>query len=367
MNKTVVVGISGGVDSSVSALILKKAGFNVIGVFMVNWDRFVNNEFNNTNDNEIGCESKQDFIYAKKVCEKLDIPLHKIDFVSKYWNNVFLKMIEGYKKGITPNPDVLCNKYIKFDEFANYCFNNFKCDYIATGHYAKLISKDNLIYLCEADDLHKDQTYFLCELNQKQLNRVIFPLMYLKKEQVRKIAHKYGLDTWNKKDSTGICFIGNRNFKSFMENYIENKTGDIVDIDTNEVVGTHPGIYYYTIGQRKGLNLGGNSSRYFVCKKDVNKNIIYVTNKVNEDKYLYSNKCIVNNFNWITGIPKDNNVQIRFRHCQQKINGYFEIKNNQTILHYPIKSKSVSIGQYAVIYQGNICLGGGEIFSVELN
>lgn len=362
--KTIVVGMSGGVDSSVSALILKKAGFNVIGVFMQNWDNLVNNEINYTSKYD-SCDSYADYEFAKEVCKKLDIPLYKVDFISEYWNKVFNKFIEGYKKGITPNPDVLCNKYIKFDEFAKYSFKNFNCDYIATGHYARIIKKNNLFYLAEANDLNKDQTYFLCELTQKQISKVIFPLMFLKKEEVRKIAKKYDLINWDKKDSTGICFIGKRDFRKFLENYIDSKEGDIIDIDTQKKVGIHKGIYFYTIGQRKGLNLGGNKFKYFVCKKDVKKNILYVSSQNDEDKYLISKKCLLINFNWISGVPSSNKIKVRFRHCQEKIDGWFIINNdNSVIIEYPDKSKSVSIGQYAVIYQDNICLGGGEIGSI---
>lgn len=362
--KTVVVGMSGGVDSSVSALILKKAGFNVIGVFMQNWDYLVNNESNYVSKSD-SCDSYADYEFAKSVCDKLNIPLYKVDFISEYWNKVFNKFIEGYKKGITPNPDVLCNKYIKFDEFAKYCFKNFKCDYIATGHYARVIKKDGLCYLAEANDLNKDQTYFLCELTQEQISKVIFPLMFLKKDSVREIAKKYDLVNWNKKDSTGICFIGKRDFRKFLGNYIDNKEGEIIDIDTNEKVGIHNGAFFYTIGQRKGLNLGGNKFKYFVCKKDIDKNILYVSSQDNEDKYLMSSKCLLKKFNWISNVPNSNKIKVRFRHCQEKIDGWFTINyDGSIIINYPSKSKSVSIGQYAVLYQNNICLGGGEISSI---
>lgn len=362
--KTIVVGMSGGVDSSVSALILKKAGFNVIGVFMQNWDNLINNEINYESKTD-SCDSYADYEFAKSVCDKLDIPLHKVDFISEYWNKVFTKFIEGYKKGITPNPDVLCNKYIKFNEFAKYCFENFKCDYIATGHYARVFKKDNLFYLAEAKDLFKDQTYFLCELSQEQISKVIFPLMFLEKDEVRNIAKKYGLINWDKKDSTGICFIGKRDFKKFLSNYIDEKKGDVIDINSNKKIAEHNGIYYYTIGQRKGLNLGGNKSKYFVCKKDAENNILYVSSEDDETKYLMSDKCLVKNFNWISNVPENNKVKIRFRHCQEKIDGYFIINSDSSVtINYPIKSKSVSIGQYVVLYQENICLGGGEISSI---
>ncbi|WP_412032076.1 tRNA 2-thiouridine(34) synthase MnmA [Malacoplasma muris] len=360
--KTVVIGISGGVDSSVAALVLKKMGFNVIGVFMQNWDNLVNNELNYKSKYD-SCDSYADFEYASHVCQQLDIPLHKVDFISEYWNKVFLKFIDGYKSGKTPNPDVLCNKYIKFNEFAKYCFDKFKCDYIATGHYARVNYDKDYYSLNMALDKHKDQTYFLCELSQQQLSKVIFPLMHLTKKQVRQIAKKYNLESWNKKDSMGICFIGKRNFKDFLSNYIEEKQGNIIDIYTKQIIGTHNGAFFYTIGQRKGLNLGGNKNKNFVCKKDIEKNILYVANVEQEYKFLYSNKCLIKNFNWIGKIPDNNSVKVRFRHCQKLINSTFELINDNVLLNYE-ETKSVTTGQYAVLYYENRCLGGGEISEV---
>lgn len=360
--KTVIMGMSGGVDSSVGALILKKIGFNVIGVFMQNWDNLINNELNYDSKTS-SCDSYADFEHATNVCDKLGIPLYKVDFISQYWNNVFLKFIDGYKEGKTPNPDVLCNKYIKFDEFSKYCFSKFKCDYIATGHYAKVEYDGKKYNLNKATDENKDQTYFLCELSQNQLSKVIFPLMNLTKQQVRLIAKKYKLDTWNKKDSMGICFIGKRNFKKFLGNYIDEKVGNIVDVLTNKIIGQHNGIYFYTIGQRKGLNLGGNHTKYFVCKKDVNQNILYVADCEHEEKFLFSTECKIDNFNWIGSKIDTNNVQVRFRHCQKLIDVTFDIKDGTVLLKYP-KTKSVTVGQYAVLYFNNRCLGGGEISEV---
>lgn len=362
--KKIAVGISGGVDSSVAALILKKAGFDVIGVFMKNWDSYMNNDFlGNKQQTVDGCNTNEDFSYAQSVCKKIGIPLYKVEFIKEYWDNVFLPFIDAYKKGLTPNPDVLCNQHIKFGYFLDYCINNLNCDYVATGHYAGTkANEDGSHSLIEAKDSWKDQTYFLCNLNQKQLSKALFPLQALTKEEVRIIAKEYGLDTWDKKDSTGICFIGERNFKSFLSNYINNNQGDIVDVISNEVIGKHNGVHLYTIGQRKGLNLGGHSNRHFVCGKDVEKNILYVTDIENEKDYLLSKKCVVKDFNWTNKIPNNNQVEMRFRHTQKKINGWFNIiENNKVELIYPQASKSVTEGQYAVLYQDGICLGGGEI------
>ena len=267
--KTVVIGMSGGVDSSVAAILLKKQGYNVIGLFMRNWDTSVNGDFlGNPNLNDNICPQEQDYNDAVKVCEKIGIELHRVDFVKEYWDYVFTYFLDELKKGRTPNPDIMCNKYIKFDMFAKEAIK-LGADYIATGHYARMENGK----LLRGVDSNKDQTYFLSQLSNKQLENVLFPVGDLEKPEVRKIAEEYDLITADKKDSTGICFIGERNFKQFLENYLPNTPGNIINIDTNEVVGKHVGLMYYTIGQRRGLDLGGNKERLFVVGKDLNKNI----------------------------------------------------------------------------------------------
>ena len=234
--KKVVIGMSGGVDSSVSAILLKEQGYDVIGLFMRNWDSSINNDFlgNPNLDNNI-CPQEQDYNDALEVCNQIGIPLHRIDFVKEYWDNVFKYFLDELKKGRTPNPDVMCNKYIKFDYFVREA-KRLGADYIATGHYAKM--EDG--YLKRSHDTNKDQTYFLSQLSHEQLKNVIFPLGDIDKPEVRKIALKYGLKTAKKKDSTGICFIGERNFKNFLKNYLPNQEGDIVDIEKNKV------LYYWS-------------------------------------------------------------------------------------------------------------------------
>ena len=270
--KKVVIGMSGGVDSSVAAILLKKQGYDVIGLFMRNWDSSINNDIlGNPDLNSDICPQEKDYNDALKVCEKIGIPLHRIDFVKEYWDYVFTYFLDELKRGRTPNPDIMCNKYIKFDMFAKEA-RKLGADYIATGHYARL--KDGK--LLRGIDQNKDQTYFLSQLSSKQLENVLFPIGDLEKPEVRKIANEYDLITANKKDSTGICFIGERNFSKFLSNYLPNQTGDIVNIETNEVIGKHVGLMYYTIGQRKGLNIGGNSDRIFVVGKNLDKNILYV-------------------------------------------------------------------------------------------
>lgn len=364
--KKVVIGMSGGVDSSVAAYLLKKQGYDVIGVFMQNWDPFLNNDAAFDTNKDTVCEAEQDFQVASDIAKHLNIPIYKTNFIKEYWEQVFEPFLDEYKKGNTPNPDVLCNKYIKFGSFHEYCIKNFDVDYIATGHYAKngYDNTKNEYLLKEAKDDFKDQTYFLCSLNQKQLSKALFPLGDLTKEEVREIAKENGLLNWNKKDSTGICFIGERNFKKFMTSYIENKPGNIIDIATNKIVGKHDGIHLYTIGQRKGINLSGNASKYFICKKDAKNNVIYVTDVANQDKYLLSNQATVKEFNWIGSIPEDNNVEVRFRHTQKKIKATFEILNNEVTIFYKDSSKAVTLGQYAVLYKDGKCLGGGPISEV---
>lgn len=364
VKKRVVVGLSGGVDSAVSAYILQQEGYEVIGLYMANWDSIANQE-NNYQNKFDKCDSQIEYDDAKEIAEKLGIKLYYKEFVKEYWDDVFKYFIDEYSKNRTPNPDVLCNKYIKFAAFKKYAFNEIGCDYIATGHYAKLENyKDkNKLMICK--DENKDQTYFLCALTQEQLNNVIFPLANYTKSEVREIAKKIGLTVANKKDSTGICFIGERNFRNFLQNYLPNKPGDIIDISTNKIVGQHIGTMYYTIGQRKGLNLGGQNERYFVCKKDLDKKIIYVAPDSLEEKYLFSNKLFINEFNWISEIQFNKKVYARFRHRQQLQEVNVELIEKQVIVTYN-PQKNVTEGQYCVLYQDGTCLGGGIIEKIQL-
>ena len=358
-SKTVVVGMSGGVDSSVSAILLKEQGYNVIGLFMRNWDSSINNDYlgNPNLDNDI-CPQEQDYNDAKAVCEKIGIPLHRIDFVKEYWDYVFTYFLDELKKCRTPNPDVMCNKYIKFDAFIKEA-KRLGADYVATGHYARII--DGKLY--KALDSNKDQSYFLSQLSKNQLENVLFPLGELNKTEVRKIAQENDLITANKKDSTGICFIGERNFKEFLKNYLPNQEGDIVDIDTNKIVGKHIGLMYYTIGQRKGLDIGGYSDRMFVVGKDVEKNILYVALN-EENEYLYSDSCIVDNVVW--NHEKIDSCSAKFRYRQKDNDVKLEFINDEILVKYN-KIKAVTPGQVCVFYDGEICLGSGIIKEVRKN
>ena len=356
--KTVVVGISGGVDSSVAAILLKNQGYNVIGLFMRNWDSTLNNDFlGNPNLNNNICPQEEDYNDAVKVCEKIGIPLHRVDFVKEYWDYVFTYFLEELKKGRTPNPDVMCNKYIKFDMFAKKA-RELGADYIATGHYARMI--DGKLY--KGKDLNKDQTYFLSQVSKEQLKNVLFPVGELEKSEVRKIAYEYDLITADKKDSTGICFIGERNFKHFLENYLPNDPGDIVDIETGKVLGRHVGLMYYTIGQRRGLNIGGTKDRLFVVKKDLNKNVLYVASG-DESKYLISYSAIIEDVNLLDDLPYECNAKFRYR---QKDNKVFVTKldDGNLLVKYPEGVRAVTPGQACVFYKDDECLGGGIIKEV---
>lgn len=353
--------MSGGVDSSVCAYLLKKQGYEVIGLFMQNWDTYLNNDIKgHLKLDAKGCNVQKDFETAKKVANKLGIKIYRTEFIDKYWSKVFKYLIKEYKVGRTPNPDVLCNKYIKFDEFINYAQTHFGCDYIAMGHYANVLKRNNSFYLAKSKDEDKDQTYFLCWLSSSQLSHVTFPIGNIIKNEVRKIAQNIGLQNWDKKDSTGICFIGERNFKDFLSNYLPYKKGAVIDIETNQTVGYHDGVAFFTYGQNKGLSLSGKTQRYFVCDKNLQNNILYVCGEKYKNKHLSTTKCEVIEFNWINGIPKLCNVSIRFRHRQKLIKGSFRIKNKSVIINYS-KTLSVTPGQFAVLYQGKICLGGGIV------
>lgn len=364
--QTVVVGLSGGVDSAVSAYLLQQQGYEVIAVFMENWDDYLNNDVlgHKQNFNQKGCTSKQDFADASMVAKVLNIPIYKVNFVKEYWENVFQKMINDYAKGITPNPDVLCNQYIKFGFFKKYLMDQFHPDFIATGHYAGVsIDNNQKVHLMRAIDDNKDQCYFLCELNSEQLRNVIFPLQNIKKEDVRKIAKEANLPVWDKKDSTGICFVGERKFSDFLSNYLPFKEGLIIDIDTNQVVGKHKGIAFYTIGQRSGLNISNIPNKYFVCKKDETKQILYVTSIENEKKYLFNDYVLIKNVNKINDENwTDKNLLVRFRHRQAFINcTVIKDENHQILIKCNHEVRAITPGQYAVFYTDKECLGGGVI------
>ena len=360
--KTVVIGMSGGVDSSVAAILLKKAGYNVIGLFMRNWDSTINNDYlGNPNLNNNICPQEQDYNDALEVCRKINIPLHRVDFVKEYWDFVFTYFLEELKKGRTPNPDVMCNKYIKFDLFVKEA-KKLGADYIATGHYARLIDGK----LAKAVDKNKDQSYFLAYVNKDIFKDVLFPLGEIEKPEVRKIAREYGLVTASKKDSTGICFIGERNFTQFLENYLPNIPGDIVNIDTGEILGKHIGLMYYTIGQRGGMGIGGqkggDNAPWFVVGKDLSKNILYVGQGFHHES-LMSTSLDASMIHFTRDMPEEFEMECtaKFRYRQPDSKVTVKVKGDKAEVIFAEPQRAITPGQAVVFYDGQECLGGGII------
>ncbi len=360
MPKTVVVGMSGGVDSSVAALLLKEQGYNVVGLYMLNWEE---------NDENGCCTAEEDYADVRRVCALIDIPYYTVNFAKEYMDRVFSYFLAEYKAGRTPNPDVLCNREIKFGPFLQEA-KKLGADYIATGHYCKILHDNGVHYLQKAKDQNKDQTYFLNQLSQAQLQDVLFPLQDMEKPEIRKIALETGLATAKKKDSTGICFIGERNFRKFLSSYLPATKGKICDLSGKEV-GEHLGLMYYTLGQRRGLDLGGikgeeDCGRWFVVKKDLQNNILYVSH--GDESPLYSKSCEVSSFNWIPFEKQEKTFEctakFRYRQPDQKVL-VTNLGNGKLHIEFDEKQRAVTEGQYAVLYENENCLGGGVIESAE--
>ncbi|MEA5026565.1 MAG: tRNA 2-thiouridine(34) synthase MnmA [Erysipelotrichaceae bacterium] len=359
----ILVGLSGGVDSAVAAYLLQQQGHEVACAFMRNWDASLNNDIlgNPTLQNAI-CPQEEDYNDAKAVADRLGLPLYRIDFIKEYWDEVFTTFLTEYQLGRTPNPDILCNKYIKFSSFMKYA-EELGYPYIATGHYAKIARINNICQLLKADDRNKDQSYFLCQIPKEALEKIVFPLAELDKHEVRRIASELNLSIAAKKDSTGICFIGERNFREFLMNYLPAKEGFIVNIDNNKIIGRHTGVLYYTIGQRKGLSIGGPGGPWFVIGKDVKQNILYVAEK-ETNSWLKSESCLVTGFNWLTA-ERPSECTAKFRYRQQDHPVQIRYQDEQTlIVEYPQQISGVTPGQEAVLYRQDICLGGGVIMDV---
>ncbi len=347
--KTIVVGMSGGVDSSVSALLLKEQGFNVIGVFMKNWEE---------TSAEGQCTATKDFEDVARVCEKLQIPYYPVNFVKEYWDNVFTHFLEELKLGFTPNPDILCNREIKFQALLNKALE-IGGDSLATGHYCQISPEGALL---KGEDPTKDQTYFLYTLQKETLKKVLFPIGHLPKQEVRKIAAIHGLSTAEKKDSTGICFIGKRDFKEFINKYIPYQKGPFLTLEGKKL-GDHEGMAFYTIGQRKGLGIGGPGEAWFVVDKDPKNNIVYLA-QGEEHPALYAYELTANELSFIEEpiFPLTCKAKIRYRQPEQECIVTL-LEKDKILVRFLEPQRAITLRQSIVFYEGNKCLGGAMISS----
>ncbi len=360
--KRVILGMSGGVDSSVAAYLLQKDGYEVLGLFMKNWDE---------TDENGDCEASKDYEDVQKVCSTLGIPCYSIEFIEEYRDHVFSEFLRQYEAGFTPNPDVLCNREIKFDLFLKKAIE-FGCEYLATGHYAQVrpravIAPNGSTHeLIRGLDLNKDQTYFLTAVKGEVFNKVLFPIGHLPKPEVRAIAKQMGLATHAKKDSTGICFIGERKFKAFLNQYVQTKPGVIRSVDGKQV-GTHDGIAFYTLGQRKGLNIGGSGEAWFVVEKKKDTNELIVA-QGEAHPALFGTYLIAQEMNWFAGTPPaaqfSCTAKTRYRQVDQPCSVTVQ-DDGKIKVDFKNPERAMTPGQYVVLYQNEVCLGGGVIATVS--
>ena len=353
--KKVIVGMSGGVDSSVAALLLQQQGYNVEGLFMKNWEE---------DDDEDYCSAAVDLADARSVSEQLGITLHTVNFASEYWDRVFAHFLDEYRAGRTPNPDILCNKEIKFRAFLDHALT-LGADKIATGHYVRNRNVDGHTQLLRGIDDTKDQSYFLHALSEDQLSHALFPVGDMPKNEVRELALQHGFTTHDKKDSTGICFIGERRFDTFLQRYLPAKPGDIQS-DTGETLGKHNGLMYYTMGQRKGLGIGGmqnaDETPWYVVDKDLDNNVLIVAQGQDHPR-LYHNTLETSHIHWINGDDSavdSCTAKIRYRQPDQACDIEI-IDDNRQIVHFHQPQRAITPGQSIVFYQDEVCLGGGII------
>lgn len=366
MGKKVLLAFSGGVDSSIAAYFLKQQGYDVTCCFMRNWDSIANNDImGNKSLSGPKCAQEIDYDYAVEAAKILGLPLIRKDFIGEYWDEVFKEFIQGIGEGYTPNPDALCNRNVKFGDFLSYA-RSLGFDTIAMGHYAKKVSVDGVPALAEPLDKNKDQTYFLALITREQLEATLFPMENITKDQARKLAESLGLPNAWKHGSTGVCFIGERNFRPFLENYVNPQPGPIVDYVTKKEIGRHEGVYFYTIGQHKGLGVGGKegftNAPFFVVGKDVKNNILYVAQEAASD-VRFSKSCTLNRFNWLGPRPQTeySRVSCKFRYRAQKLPVDLDFSGEKPRLIFPEPYAYIAPGQIACLYDGEICLGGGTV------
>ena len=361
MNKPlkVMLGVSGGVDSSVAALLLTQQAYAVSGLFMQNWDEDDNGE----------CHAEQDRKDALAVCGKLGIPFYARNFAKTYWSEVFAHFISEYQSGRTPNPDVLCNREIKFKTFLDEA-QALGADKIATGHYAQVQERDGQFYLLRGFDQNKDQSYFLHQLGQKQLAATLFPIGHLPKTEVRELAKTASFGTAEKKDSTGICFIGERDFREFLGQYIPAQSGEIRSID-GQKVGEHSGVFYYTLGQREGLHIGGIKGRaaspWFVVGKDIHQNILFVDQGI-DSEWLHSSHLQSETVHWVSGQAPASEFRCtaKTRYRQHDVDCTVNVHSDNTLsVVFDQPQRAVTPGQSLVLYQNDICLGGAVIAQTD--
>ena len=358
--KTVVIGMSGGVDSAVSAYLLKKAGFEVIGLFMKNWEDDDDTEY---------CSSRQDFLDAASAADVIGIDLEAVNFAKEYKERVFADFLREYSAGRTPNPDVLCNAEIKFNAFLDHAMA-MGADHIATGHYARVRETERGFELLRGTDGTKDQSYFLHRLNQSQLSKAVFPVGGMNKTEVRALARELGLPVANKKDSTGICFIGERPFREFLNRYLPTHPGPIKR-DDGKVIGEHMGLSFYTLGQRKGIGIGGSregsGKPWFVARKDLKTNMLWVV-QGHDHPWLKTDALRAVHTSWVAGTPPrlEDAVTVKTRYRAPDGSCRIAAAAGDTIeLIFPEPQWAATPGQSAVLYQGDVCLGGGFIDAIE--
>ena len=356
MSQRVVVGMSGGVDSSVAALLLKEQGYDVVGVFMKNWEE---------EDDTGACTAENDWRDVREVCGLIDIPCYSVNFAREYWDRVFSYFLKEYQAGRTPNPDVLCNREIKFRAFLDFAMS-LGAERMATGHFVR---RDEAGHLIRGTDPGKDQSYFLYMVHQEQLRRSLFPVGGLTKTEVRRIAEERRLPVSRKKDSTGVCFIGERNFKKFLSEYLPARPGDMVSTE-GETVGRHDGLMYYTLGQRRGLGIGGRGDgrSWFVVGKDLEHNRLLVA-QGEDHPLLYSSLCLAEDVTWVGEAPARKGetfrctAKYRYRQPDQPVEVTWEEENLLRIRSLQ-PQRAVTPGQSAVLYDGERCLGGGIVTRV---